>query len=264
MPEGFVPGGKSRSTAQARLDRSRNQRDQNGSSESPPSSAENSNFPTEQWKCPDPSCAFTNRPRVMRCAKCGFEWASNLASRYANANRKVIEMMKNDGKKEIKVKVQFDRSEDNSNHSGGNEQALHEEQQKSLRQPVLQPQQQQQQQQQPVPLQHQQAVPQQQLLATTPSFQPTFENQWQPMPTTEWVEQPQQSMVIGHWENPQASVQQIHGAGLQVQPIDNWTYADPAQSDPGWIQPQHQHLQHQTAAAMYPGAHPQYMVSPVI
>ena len=156
MPEGFVPGGgKSRSTAQARLDRSRHQRDQNGSSESPPSSAENNsnNFPTEPWKCPDPSCAFTNRPRVMRCAKCGFEWASNLASRYANANRKVIEMMKNDGKKEIKVKVQFDRSEDNSNHSGGGNdqqhQALHAEQQhKSLRQPELPPQQ-----QPPVPLQ---------------------------------------------------------------------------------------------------------------
>ena len=82
------------------------------------------------------------------------------------------------------------------------------------------------------------------------------------MPANEWVEQPQQSMVIGHWENPQASVQQTHGAPPGLQQIDNWTYAaDPAQSDPGWIQPQHQHLQHQTAAAMYPGAHQQYMVS---
>ena len=101
-------GGKSRSTAQARLNRKhRRQRGQNGSSESPaPISAKNSNFPTQQWKCPDPSCALTNNPKVMNCAKCGFEWVSDLDSRYGNVNKKLFEMMKYHGKQQKSPELQ--------------------------------------------------------------------------------------------------------------------------------------------------------------
>lgn len=141
-------GGKSRSTAQARLNRKhRRQRGQNGSSESPaPISAKNSNFPTQQWKCPDPSCALTNNPKVMNCAKCGFKWVSDLDSRYGNVNKKLLEMMKYQGKL-IKIKVQ---SEDNNSYHSDDDSALEEKQQQQ-KSPEVQPEQ-----QQPEPLQHQQ------------------------------------------------------------------------------------------------------------
>ena len=133
-----------------------------------------------------------NRAREMRCSKCGFVWSVDLSSRFSNANRKVIEMMKNDGKKEIKVKVNFDRSD--SQPEADNEWEPPEEPKplpkpQPLPQPLPLP--------QPPPQQQQQQQPQQQpLLATTPSWTPS-ENQWQPMPINEW--EPQQQMVIGNY-----------------------------------------------------------------
>lgn len=202
MPEGFMPTNKSNnapkagiSSAQSRLDRTRQQ--QNGSE----------NFPTEAWTCPDPSCNFSNRPRVMRCSNCGLEWSSSRP----NANRKVIET----GKKQITVKVQFDRSDEPQHEPQPEPQVL---------QPLQQPQ---------VQIQQQP-----QLVASTPSWTPTqqTDNQWQPMPINQWAEQPQpqqpQQMVIGHWENP-------HPQQISWQPIQDWSQPAPEATmdqDSSWIQ----------------------------
>ena len=151
MPESFMAKARSAGgSAQARLDRSRHQRDQNGSS--------------------------------------NMSSSHQYVDRYGNANRKVIS---GDGRKDLKVKVNFDRSDsqpdadDDWNDEVG-KQAKQQQQQQHHHQP-------QQQQAQPLPL-PQQLQP---LSATTPSFTPLEQqNQWQPMPIGDW-DPNQSTMVIG-------------------------------------------------------------------
>ena len=77
-----------------------------------------------------------------------------------NPNRHVIET----DKKQITVKVQFDRSIEDTNDE-------HNEQQQQ--QPIKQPEQ-----------------PPVQLVATTPSWTPNDNSQWQPMPINQWETPP--------------------------------------------------------------------------
>ena len=109
----------------------------------------------------------------------------------ANANRKVM----GDGKKDMKIKVNFDRSDsqpdadDDWNDDVGKQakQQQQQQQQHHHHQP-------QQQQPQPLPLPQQLQQP---LSATTPSFTPLEQqNQWQPMPIGDW-DPNQSTMVIG-------------------------------------------------------------------
>ena len=107
----------------------------------------------------------------------------------ANANRKVM----GDGKKDMKIKVNFDRSDsqpdadDDWNDDVGKQAKQQQQQQPHHHQP-------QQQQPQPLPLPQQLQQP---LSATTPSFTPLEQqNQWQPMPIGDW-DPNQSTMVIG-------------------------------------------------------------------
>ena len=194
--------------AQARLDRSRTN---HTNSQSNVKENGSESYPVEPWKCPDPGCGFVNRPRMMRCQKCGIDWVNAV---HLNPNRKVIET----GKKNITVKVQFDRSEEDPEQ-------LHEPH-------LIKPEQQPQPQVQPQP-----PTP---LVPTTPSWTPTEntqplqQQQWQPMPINQWdpqaaaqpVAQPQTQMVIGHWENPAAAA-----AASMAWPAHQPMAAPPPQSD---------------------------------
>ena len=113
--------------------------------------------------------------------------------RYANANANVNRKVMGDGKKDMKIKVNFDRSDsqpdadDDWNDDVGKQAKQQQQQQHHHHQP-------QQQQPQPLPLPQQLQQP---LSATTPSFTPLEQqNQWQPMPIGDW-DPNQSTMVIG-------------------------------------------------------------------
>lgn len=246
--------------AQARLERSRNNQQQQ-QQQQPKENGNNDNFPSEAWKCPDPGCGYNNRPRMMRCAKCSLEWSSALLF---NPNRKVIE-----NKKNITVKVQFDRSNDQqqkspeqehlkelqpSSGAGQSSQPSNQQPTSALTQPQQPP--------QPTPL-----------VASTPSWTPNDNSQaWQAMPINQWdsqataAPQPQsQQMVIGHWENPGMSWTP------QMTPHHPHSHHEWTQDQSGQDYYQHpapyamHHIPYQEPSnpLMIPiGSHPDYMTHP--